>query len=158
MPRHCASSRSVCASSILAILLFVWCCRVTWRACCHTIHSIGLLQSPDVLTCSEVTFGIIFRFFLQCHCLGAVMHGMRIVFPDTRPATLLASPPSDMSLSLSTGGFSIVPPIRHLPSWVSYMTGKLDFIMSRHASRVWPHSVVPVSWKCRVQGQFHARN
>ena len=78
MPHHCTSRPTVCDSSILAILCIVWCSWVTSRACCRTVRSIRLHQSPSVLNGSEVSFLSQFPFLLHSHCLLAAMHQQKM--------------------------------------------------------------------------------
>jgi len=126
MTSHCASSCAGCASCILAILSMVWCSWVTSRARCLTVHSIWLLLSPGALTGTNGSLLSLLPFSLPCHCSLATMKDMHVVFPDLWSAMPLTSPASAMSISLSTGGFSIIPPIRRLPTGVAIVAGLPD--------------------------------
>jgi len=111
MPCHCASLCAMSATSILAILSIVWCSWVTSCSCCLTVRSMRLLQSPSARTGSEVSFLSLVPFLLCSHCALAAMKDTIVVFSDLWPAAPLASPAFAMSLSLSVGGFLIIPPI-----------------------------------------------
>jgi len=136
MLSHWASSPAVCASNILVIWSIVWCSWVTSRDCWLTVCSIWLLKSPGALTGFEVSFLSLFPFFLLSHWSLAAMKDMRVVFPDCWPAALLVSPASTICISLSTGGFSTISPIRLLPSWVAIVASLLD-ISSLVISLLW---------------------
>jgi len=148
MPSHCACSPAACAFSILAILSIVWCSWVTTRACRLTDNSIQLLQSRGVLTGSEVLFLTLVAFLLCFHCSLAATMDMRVVFPDLWPAAPLAYPPSTMFMSLSTWGFSIVPPMGLWPSWIAIMASLLDDMSSRCIACIQLPSLVQGGWKC----------
>jgi len=119
IPSHTSSSRATCASIILAIISMVWFCRVTLHAGCLTFRFIRLLLSPGAPTGSQFTFLNHLPFSILFHCSLAAMTDMLVVFPDISPATPLASPASVMSISRSTGGFSIIAPIK---LWVFSVT------------------------------------
>jgi len=151
-PSYCALSGTACASSILASLSMVWCSWVTTRTCGLTVHSIRPLQPLGVLTCSEVLFLGHIWFLLHSHSSLPATKDTRVVFPILWPAVLLASPASAMPMSLSNGGFSIVPPLRLLSTWVAIVAGLLDI-----ASHLWSRlllswgaeSVIWVSVRCQ---------
>jgi len=123
MPSHSATSCASCASSILAILSIIWC---SWVTCSLNVRSLLLLQSPGALTGYEVSFPSLFPFLLRSHCPLASVKETHVVIPDLWTAMPLASPASPMSISLSTGGFSIIPPIKLLTSWVAIVAGLPD--------------------------------
>jgi len=141
-PSYCASAHAVWASSILAILSIVWCSWVTWCACCLTVRSIWLLQSPRALTDSEAGSLSLFPFLSHSHSSLAAMNNTCVIFPDVWLATPLASPASAMSICLSTGGFSIIPLIRLMPSLFAIVPGRVDVATSRCVTCVWPPLIV----------------
>lgn len=59
------------------------------------------------------------------------MKETHVVFSKILPAAPLATSASAMSISLSIGVFSIIPPIGLPPSWVAIIAGWL-VVMSRH--------------------------
>jgi len=155
MPRHCASSRARCTARILAILSIVWCCGVTLRPCWLTVHSIRLLESPSVLTGSKISCLSRFQFMVLSHLSLSATKNTHVVFPDLWRATRLASPAFAMSISLSIGGYSIMPPIRLLPSWVIIVAGLL-YVQLCHT-----HSAslnCPGGLAVLFCGQFNATN
>ena len=105
MPRHCFSSHSKCASSVLAILLMVCSSCVTSQACCLIVHSIRFLQSPSVLTESEVLLLSHFPFLFNSYSMLATMKFMHVILTDMVPGVPLASPVSPMAIVLSIGSF-----------------------------------------------------
>jgi len=83
------------------------------------------------------------------------MKNTRVIFPDLRPAAPLATPASVMSMSLSTGGYSIIPPTGLSPFWVAIVTDLLAVASrrSRQASFARPGGPEVSLW-----GQFDARS
>jgi len=155
MPRHCASLRPTCASGILAILSIVWCSWVSSPACCVTVHSIWLLQSPGVLTGSKFLFLSLFPFLLRSHCSLAAMKDTHVVFPDLWAAVLLASPASSMSMSVSIGGFLIIPQMGLLPSSVADVTDLLAISLRSLRPVFFVH---PEGMEVSFWGQFDSRS
>jgi len=155
MTCHCASSRAVYASSIVAILSLFWCSWVTSRAGCLTVCSIWLLQSPGVLTGPEVSFFSDFGFLLRSHCSLAATKDMLVVFPALWPVAPLAYPASTTFISLSIGGSSLIPPLGLLPSWITIMSDLLAVAL---------HHLCSASFDCpggldvSFWGQFNAWN
>jgi len=82
-----------------------------------------LLPFPSVLADSEVSLLSHFPFMLRSRSLLAVMKATCVVFHDIAPAAPLASPASAMAMSLSLGGFLIIPPTGLLPSCVAILAG-----------------------------------
>jgi len=78
MPSHCVSSHTVC-SSILDILLIVWCSCITSCAYCLIVCSMRLLQSPWTLADSVVSLLRVVQFLLRSHCSLAAMQGPHAV-------------------------------------------------------------------------------
>jgi hypothetical protein len=60
-----------------------------------------------------------------------------------------------MSMSLSTGGFSIIPPVALLTSWVAIMTDLLAVVSCRSRTASFAR---PGGLEVSFLGQFHARS
>jgi len=143
---HCASLPGACTSSILVVVSSVWCSWVTSCGCWFAVRSILLLQSPSVLTSSDGAFRSLLPWLLGSHCSLAATKDTRVVFRDLWTAAPLDSSASAMFIPLSTGGFSIVPPIRLLPSWVAIVAGWPDVASLWCVARVCPSSVAQGGW------------
>ena len=140
MPSYCVSSHGVCTSSSLAILSTFWCSCTISRACCLTVLSIRLLQSPGALDDAEISLLNLFPSLFRSHSSLTAVIVTRVVSPDTSPAMLLVCPASAILISLLIGCSPIVPLTGLPPSWVAIMASSL-VIASRLSCR---HSVVAV--------------
>jgi len=109
MLSHCISSRTLCASTIVAIVVILWCNCTTFYTCCLIFLSSQLLQAPAALANSKVLLLGAFPLWFCSNSLLAAMKESCVIFPVLVPAAQLSPPAYTLSISVSMGGFPTIP-------------------------------------------------